>query len=56
MDLHQLRQCNQELSILNAIAQGLNKAIELVKSAGCDFETNHSSFKLTYRLNLADEC
>ena len=32
MDLHQLQQRNQELSILNAIAQGLNKAVELEKA------------------------
>ena len=32
MDLHQLQQRNQELSILNAIAEGLNKAVELEKA------------------------
>ena len=32
MDLHQLQQRNQELSILNAIAQDLNKAVELEKA------------------------
>lgn len=30
--MHQLQQRNQELSILNAIAQGLNKAVELDKA------------------------
>jgi two-component system NarL family sensor kinase len=32
MDLHQLQQRNQELSILNTIAQDLNKAVELEKA------------------------